>query len=163
PMSLTRIAAVIRRHWLGLWRGGPPPGRKVFFLALGGVLWGGPRLHVCQNASRRARAPAAAAALLLPRKAVFWSPALSPLYMTMSLAVMDETNTRNLLNVLTTSVTPGEYLTGIAAFGLMKLCLTMCTLTIVTVAIYGFSLTALGWVTLPIVLVLIISGWAIGF
>jgi hypothetical protein len=39
--------------------------------------------------------------------------------MTTWLAIMDETNTRNLLNVLTTSVTPAEYLAGVAVFGLI--------------------------------------------
>jgi ABC-2 type transport system permease protein len=104
---------------------------------------------------------ATTANLLLAGIVLFWT--LTVVQMTMSMSVMDETNTRNLLNVLTTSVTPAEYLIGVAAFGLIKLSMTMTTLTIVTILIYGFSLASLGWVTLPIVLVLIMSGWAIGF
>ncbi|WP_117215514.1 AAA family ATPase [Allorhizocola rhizosphaerae] len=82
---------------------------------------------------------------------------------TVSLSVMDETQTRNLLNVLTTSVTPAEYLTGVAAFGLMKLTLTMTTITVMTTLVYGFALNSLGWSAVPIVLLLIVNGWALGF
>jgi ABC-2 type transport system permease protein len=160
-MSLTRIAAVIRRHWLVLWRGPHRWFEIAFWPVMDVILWGSLGIYVAKTAGSGSSTATTAATFLLAGIVLFWT--LTVVQMTMSLAVMDETNTRNLLNVLTTSVTPGEYLTGVAAFGLMKLCLTMCTLTIVTVAIYGFSLAALGWVTLPIVLVLIISGWSIGF
>jgi ABC-2 type transport system permease protein len=155
-MNPIRVAAVIRRHWLVLWRGPHRWFEVVFWPVMDAILWGSLGLYMA-----RGGAGAAAANLLLAGIVLFWT--FTVVQMTMSMSVMDETNTRNLLNVLTTSVTPGEYLIGVAAFGLMKLTMTMTTLTIVTIAIYGFSLASLGWVTLPIVLVLIMCGWAVGF
>jgi ABC-2 type transport system permease protein len=39
----------------------------------------------------------------------------------------------------------------------------MTTLTVVSLSLYSFSVTSLGWATLPIILVLIVNGWAVGF
>jgi ABC-2 type transport system permease protein len=160
-MSPTRIAAVIRRHWLVLWRGPHRWFEIVFWPVMDVILWGSLGLYVAKTAGSDSSAAVTAANFLLAGIVLFWT--LTVVQMTMSIAVMDETNTRNLLNVLTTSVTPAEYLAGVAAFGLIKLSMTMVTLTLVTLGIYGFSLASVGWATVPIVLVLIVTGWAVGF
>lgn len=158
-MNPIRIAAVIRRHWLVLWRGPHRWFEVGFWPVMDVILWGSLGLYISRTSTNGTGTSTVNA--LLAGIMLFW--VLTTVQMTMSVSVMDETNTRNLLNVLTTSVTPAEYLTGVAVFGLLKLMMTMTTLTIVTILIYGFSLASLGWVTLPIVFVLIMSGWAIGF
>jgi ABC-2 type transport system permease protein len=158
-MNPIRIGSVIRRHWLVLWRGPHRWFEVGFWPLMDAVLWGSLGLYMAQGGT--AGTAATTANLLLAGIVLFWS--LTVVQMTMSMSVMDETNTRNLLNVLTTSVTPAEYLIGVAFFGLLKLAMTMTVLTVITIAIYGFSLASLGWVTLPIVLVLILTGWSIGF
>lgn len=160
-MNPIRVAAVVRRHWLVLWRGPHRWFEISFWPVMDAVLWGSLGLYMSRIGTTTSSAAATTVNLLLAGIVLFWT--LTVVQMTMSMSIMDETNTRNLLNVLTTSVTPAEYLTGVAIFGLLKLALTMTTLTLVTLAIYGFSLSALGWVTLPIVAILIVCGWSIGF
>ena len=157
-MNPIRIAAVIRRHWLVLWRGPHRWFEIAFWPVMDAILWGSLGLYL----STAAGTPdATVVALLLGGITLFWT--LTVVQMTVSLSVTDETNTRNLLNVLTTSVTPTEYLMGVAAFGLMKLTMTMTTISVMTALIYGFTLNSLGWNALPIVLLLIVNGWALGF
>ncbi len=157
-MNPIRVGAVVRRHWIVLWRGPHRWFEIAFWPVMDAILWGSLGLYM----STAAGTPnATVVGLLLGGITLFWT--LTVVQMTMSMSVMDETNTRNLLNILTTSVTPGEYLLGVAAFGLMKLTMTMTTITVMTTLIYGFALNSLGWNALPIVLLLIVNGWALGF
>jgi len=158
-MSFIRIGAVIRRHWLVLWRGPHRWFEIAFWPVMDAILWGS--LGVYMSTAATGSANQTVVALMLGGMTLFWT--LTVVQMTVSLSVMDETNTRNLLNVLSTSVKPIEYLLGVAAFGLMKLAMTMTTITVMTTLVYGFALNSLGWNSLPILLLLIVNGWALGF
>ena len=157
-MNFIRVGAVIRRHWLVLWRGPHRWFEIAFWPVMDAILWGSLGVYIATAAGS---ANSTVVALMLGGMTLFWT--LTVVQMTVSLSVMDETNTRNLLNVLTTSVTPVEYLFGVAAFGLMKLALTMTTITVMTTLVYGFALNSLGWNAVPILLLLIVNGWALGF
>jgi ABC-2 type transport system permease protein len=156
-MNRTRITAVIRRHWLVLWRSPHRWFEIAFWPVMDVVLWGSLGLFVAQeNEASRAGVPYLLAGLVL-----FWT--LTSVQMTGSVSVMEETWTRNLLNVLTTSVKPIEYLLGVSVFGLAKLGLTLGTLTATTILLFGFDMTAIGWSVIPIVALLILNGWAVAF
>jgi ABC-2 type transport system permease protein len=75
---------------------------------------------------------------------------------------MEETWSRNVLNILTTPVTEAEYILGVALFGLAKLVLAMAALTVMAIAFFGFNLASVGWGLLPITAVLLLAGWSIG-
>jgi ABC-2 type transport system permease protein len=154
-MSWLRVRTVIRRHWLVLWRSPHRWFEIAFWPVMDVVLWGSLGVFIGRTGSQ------AATPFLLAGIVLFWT--LTQVQMTMSTSVMEETWTRNLLNVLATPVTPAEYLLGIAAFGMTKLVLSLGTLTATTIALYGFDLSALGWSVIPIAAVLIVNGWAIAF
>ena len=67
---------------------------------------------------------------------------------------MEETWSRNLLNVLTTPVTEIEYLAGTAVFGLAKVLLALTTLSVTAFVFFGFDLGAIGWSIVPIAAIL---------
>ncbi len=89
---------------------------------------------------------------------MFWT--FTQAQFSIALGVNEETWTRNILNVLTTPVTEVEYIMGIALFGLLKLALCLLTLTITTIAFFGFDLSAVGWSVIPIAAILVLNGWA---
>lgn len=154
-MNFTRIKAVVRRHLLILFRSPHRWFEIAFWPLMDVILWGSLGVFITQeNESSRAGVPYLLAGLVL-----FWT--LTQVQMTGSTAFMEETWTRNLLNVLTTSVKPVEYMSGIAIFGFLKLAMTMLTLTVTTIVLYGFDLSALGWSVLPIVALLVANGWTI--
>lgn len=156
-MNVLRIKTVIKRHWLVLWRSPHRWFEIAFWPVMDVVLWGSLGAFVAQeNDTSRAATPYLLAGIIL-----FWT--LTQVQMTMATGVMEETWTRNLLNVLTTSVTPAEYISGVAVFGLAKLVLALVTLTAMTVGLYGFDLGAIGWAVIPIVTLLVFNGWAVAF
>ena len=67
-----------------------------------------------------------------------------------STGFMEETWSRNLLNVLTTPVTEVEYVAGTAVFGFVKLAMALLTLTTCALIFYGFRLSSIGRRTVPI-------------
>jgi ABC-2 type transport system permease protein len=156
-VNLLRIRTVIKRHWLVLWRSPHRWFEIAFWPVMDVVLWGSLGAFVAQeNDTSRAATPYLLAGIVL-----FWT--LTQVQMTMATGVMEETWTRNLLNILTTSVTPAEYITGVAVFGMAKLALALATLTAMTVSLYGFDLSAIGWSVIPIVALLVLNGWAVAF
>ena len=156
-MNPLRIKTVIKRHWLVLWRSPHRWFEVAFWPVMDIVLWGSLGAFIAQeNDTSRAAVPYLLAGIVL-----FWT--LTQVQMTMATGVMEETWTRNLLNILTTSVTPAEYISGVAVFGMGKLVLTLGTLTAMTIGLYGFDLTAIGWAVIPIVTLLVLNGWAVAF
>jgi ABC-2 type transport system permease protein len=154
-VNLVRVGAVIRRHWLILWRSPHRWFEIAFWPVMDVILWGSLGYFIAQeNEASRASIPYLLAGLML-----FWT--LTQVQMTGSTTFMEETWTRNLLNVLTTPVKPLEYLAGTSVFGLAKLFLTLLTLTITTIVFYGFDLRAVGWSVIPIVTLLVLNGWAL--
>jgi ABC-2 type transport system permease protein len=73
---------------------------------------------------------------------------------------LEETWSRNLLNVMTTPVTEGEYALGIGVFGLAKLVMAFVTLTITAFVFYSFRLNSVGIALIPVIAILLVFGWA---
>src|SRR4051812_42965696 len=75
---------------------------------------------------------------------------------------LEETWSRNLLNVLTTPVTELEYLAGTAIFGFFKVAFAMATLIVTAVVFFRFHISEIGWAIVPISMILTLVGWGVG-
>lgn len=75
---------------------------------------------------------------------------------------MEETWSRNLLNILVTPVTETEYVSGVVLFGLAKLAMGLLTVALVGVGLFAFNITTIGIGLVPIAAVLLLMGWALG-
>jgi ABC-2 type transport system permease protein len=154
-MSVVRLRAVIHRHWIVLRRAPHRWFEISFWPVMDVLLWGSLGAFVAQeNDSSRAATP-----YLLAGMVMFWT--FTQAQFAIALGVNEETWTRNILNVLTTPVRELEYVVGIAAFGMLKLVLCLLTLTATTIAFFGFDLSSVGWGVIPIMVLLVINGWAL--
>jgi ABC-2 type transport system permease protein len=79
----------------------------------------------------------------------------------MSTGLLEETWTRNLLNLMVTPLREIEYLAGVALFGMVKLVIGVGVMVIGAVAFFSFQTWSLGFGLVPIVAVLLVVGWAI--
>jgi ABC-2 type transport system permease protein len=153
-VSLIRIKAVVRRHFLILWRS---PHRWFDILVwplLDIILWGSLGAFVAQeNDASRAATPYLLVGIMLFH-------VLFQAQIAVTTGFMEETWTRNLLNVMTTPVREIEYVLGLAVYGAVKLLMAMVSVTTVALIFYGFSLDAVGWTLIPVVLVLLLVAWA---
>ena len=157
-MSWRRIRTVVRRHLHVMWRSP----HRFFDISvwplLDVLLWGTLGTFIASESS----SSRAGGVYLLAGITMFH--VLYQTQIALATGFMEETTwSRNLLNILTTPVTEGEYLTGIGLLGLLKLAVALFTLAISALVFFGFRLGGIGWGLVPIAGVLLVCGWAIGF
>ena len=154
-MSWLRIKTVVRRHWYVLWRS---PNRW-FDIAVWPVfdvlLFGSLGAFVSQeNDASRAAAPYLLAGIMLFH-------VLFQCQIAVTTGFMEETWSRNLLNIMTTPITETEYTAGLAVYAFMKLIMAMATISVIALITYQFHLDSIGWGLVPIVGILLLVGWAV--
>jgi ABC-2 type transport system permease protein len=74
---------------------------------------------------------------------------------------MEETWSRNLLNLLVTPLTEGEYVAGVALFGLVKLAIGVSVVATAALGMFAFNITDLGVALVPIIAVLLVVGGSV--
>jgi ABC-2 type transport system permease protein len=79
----------------------------------------------------------------------------------MSTGFLEETWTRNLLNMMVTPVREVEYVAGVALFGMIKLVMGVGVMVIGALAFFSFHVWSLGFGLIPIAVTLLVVGWAI--
>jgi ABC-2 type transport system permease protein len=151
-----RVRTIVRRHFYVLWRN---PARW-FDIAVWPVfdvlLWGSLGAFVAQeNEASRATAPYLLAGIMLFH-VLFQSQ------VGVATGFMEETWSRNLLNLMTTPLTELEYAAGLAVYSFLKTLLAMASVSLIALALYGFGLGEVGWNLVPVVGVLLVVGFAVG-
>lgn len=153
-MNVTRVRAVVRRHFLILWRSPHRWFDIVFWPLFDIILWGSLGAFVAQeNDASQAATPYLLVGIMLFH-VLFQSQ------IAVTTGFMEETWTRNLLNVMTTPIREIEYVAGLAVYGLAKLVMAMGSVTLVALVFYGFGLGEVGWALVPVVLILLLVAWA---
>jgi len=154
--SWLRILAVSRRHAYVLWRS-PHRFFDIFFWPVVDVLlWGSLGVFVT---SQSAGADRAGATYLLAGIVLFH--VLFQSHISVATGFLEETWSRNVLNLMVTPLREIEYAAGVALFGLAKLAMAMVVVTGTAVVAYSFDPGALGWGVIPIAAVLLATGWSV--
>ncbi len=154
--SSLRIRAIARRHAYVLLRSP----HRLFDV----TLW--PLVDVLLFGSLAAfvgtgtTTPAAKASGYLLAGIVLWH-VIYQSQIAMSTGFLEETWTRNLLNIMVTPLREVEYVGGVALFGMVKLLMGVGVMVLGAFAFFSFDVWTLGWGLVPIGAVLLIVGWAI--
>jgi ABC-2 type transport system permease protein len=150
-----RVGAVVKRHAWVMWRSPHRWFDVAFWPLVDVLLWGSLGVFVSEQASgTRAGVPYLLAGILLFH--VLYQSQIA-----VSTGFMEETWSRNLLNLMTTPLTEGEYAAGVALFGLAKLAMGMAVVTACCVGFYSFNVVDVGWGLLPVAAILLVAGWVI--
>jgi ABC-2 type transport system permease protein len=153
--SWLRVRTVVRRHAYVLWRSPHRWFDIVVWPLFDVLLWGSLGAFVAQeNDASRATTPYLLAGIMLFH-VLFQSQ------IAVSTGFMEETWTRNLLNMMTTPLREIEYVAGLAVYGLAKLTAAMAMVCLTALTFYGFGLGEVGWGLVPIVGILMVIGWAL--
>jgi ABC-2 type transport system permease protein len=79
----------------------------------------------------------------------------------LSTGLLEETWTRNLLNLMVTPLTEIEYVAGVALFGMVKMVIGLSVMVLAALAFFSFHAWSLGYGLIPVAAVLLVVGWAI--
>lgn len=154
PFSWLRVRTVVRRHGYVLFRSPHRWFDIAFWPVFDVLLWGSLGAFVAQeNDGSRAATPYLLAGIMLFH-ILFQSQ------IAVATGFMEETWTRNILNVMTTPLRESEYIVGLAIGGLLKLVAAMATVSLTAVVFYSFGLGEVGWGLVPIIGVLLLCGWS---
>lgn len=78
-----------------------------------------------------------------------------------STGLLEETWSRNLLNLMVTPLREVEYVGGVALFGMVKLAMGVGVVALGALVFYSFDVSTLGFGLIPIAAVLLFVGWTI--
>ena len=156
-MNLLRIKTVVRRQSYVLWRAPHRWFDIAFWPLMDVILWGSLGTYVAQQSG-----PTSGASTEFLLAGIIMFHVLFQSQIAVSTGFMEETWSRNLLNVLTTPVTEFEYIAGTAILGIAKVIAALTVVSITAYAFFGFDTTAVGWDLVPIALILMIVGWGLG-
>jgi ABC-2 type transport system permease protein len=149
------VWAIIRRHWYVQKRGWHRWFDILVWPTVDTIIWGSIGKFVSQQGgAARSGLPYMLTGILLMH--VLYQANIS-----VSTGFMEETWSRNLMNVMVTPITELDYMAGIALFGLAKLVVGLGTVTLAAFVLYSFNLLSIGWAIVPIVAVLMLVGWCI--
>lgn len=154
-MSRRRVLAVTRRYLITLRRDSHRWFEWMIFPMMDVVLFGSMGLYAARTAGTDADKGAAAflAGILLFHVAYQVNVAIS-------VGFLEETWSRNVLNLMTTPLTELEYLAGVGLYALLRLAGGLVAVVLAAIALYAFALTSLGLGLVPIVIALMFTGWA---
>ncbi len=154
-MSWLRVRTVVRRLFLVLWRNPARWFDIAVWPLFDVILFGSLGVYAAQeNDTSRVATPFLLAGIMLFH-VLFQSQ------VGVATGFMEETWSRNLLNLMTTPLTEWEYAAGLALYSFLKSILAMASVSLIALAIYGFGLGEIGWGLVPVVGVLLLVGYAV--
>jgi ABC-2 type transport system permease protein len=155
-LAWVRIRAVARRHAFVLQRAPQRWFDVVFWPVVDAVLFGSLGVYFGRQSGTGSRGVAFLLAGILLFHVVFQAE------ISLATGFMEETWSRNLLNLLVTPLREVEYVAGVMLFGLVKLALGVSTVALVALALFAFRITDAGLALIPIVAILLLVGWSVG-
>jgi ABC-2 type transport system permease protein len=155
-MSWLRMKAVARRHAYVLQRAPQRWFDVVVWPVVDAVLFGAIGVYFAREADSGAASAGFLLAGILLFHVVFQAE------VSLATGFMEETWSRNLLNLLVTPLREVEYVGGVVLFGLVKLAFSVTVVGFVAFGLFAFNITDIGLALVPIIAVLLIVGWSVG-
>lgn len=150
-----RVAAVVRRHALVHMRAPHRWFDVLVWPVVDTVIWGSiGRFVDQQGGAARAGAPYMLSGILLMH-------VLYQSNVAVATGFLEETWSRNVLNLMVTPLREAEHLAGLVVVGLTRLVVGMAMVALASVALYAFDVTEAGLGLVPVVAVLMAVGWCI--
>ena len=155
-MSWLRVRAVARRHAYVLQRSPQRWFDVVVWPVVDALLFGAIGVYFADQSGAGAKGAGLLLAGILLFHVVFQAE------ISLATGFMEETWSRNLLNLLVTPLREGEYAAGVVLFGLAKLAIGVTVVGLVALGLFAFNITDVGLALVPIVALLLVVGWSVG-
>ncbi|MEX0665842.1 MAG: ABC transporter permease [Acidimicrobiia bacterium] len=154
-MNVDRVLAISRRQAYVLQRAPQRWFDVVVWPVVDSVLFGAIGVYF----GRQQGAVAASAAFLLSGIILFH--VVFQAEVSVATGFLEETWSRNLLNLMVTPISEVEYVAGVALFGVVKLAIGVSVVSLMALALFAFEITTLGLALIPLVAVLLVVGWSV--
>ena len=156
-LNLLRVRAMVRRQGYVQRRAPQRWFDIVVWPMVDTVIWGSIGLFVTQQGG------AARSGLPYMLSGILLMHVLYQANVSMSTGFMDETWSRNLLNLMVSPLREIEFVAGLVVMSALRLVLGLGVVALAAFGLYSFNVTAAGLGLVPVVAVLMLCGWAIAF
>ncbi len=156
-MSRVRINAIIWRHLYNYRHSWDRVSDSFYWPAMDILLWGLTSVYI-----RKASLEIPNIVLLLLSALVFWQVVWRSQY-EITVNLLDEMWSHNLVNLFATPLKLSEWVVAVIILGFFKMVITIAFSFFLVFVLYGVNILAMGWLVLPFVVLLLMSGWFIGF
>lgn len=155
-MKLYRIMAVVKRHSLLTFRRFDRILNVFYWPFLNIVLWGITSAWMQQLSNQPKLLPLVLSGLAL------WQIVFR-VNLETAKGLLEELLCHNVVNLFSTPLTLAEWIVGMMILGGINMLLVMITCSAALWILYGINIWMLGWVIVPFMFSLLVSGWSIGF
>jgi ABC-2 type transport system permease protein len=155
-MNLSRIQALVLRYTYLYTRSVPRVTELFFWPVMDLVVWG---LLTQYLQSAQFNVPGFIKFLI--GAMIFWD-ILYRAQQGVTLSFLEDSWSRNLLNIFVAPITLWEFVTATYLVGLVRITITVTVLVVLAATLYAFNIFTLGWALIPLVLNLLLMGWAMG-
>lgn len=156
--SAQRVLAVARRHATVLFRSPHRYFDVALWPAVDTLLFGAIGAFFARNST----VAGGTALRYLLIGVVLWHVVYQA-QISLSTGFMEETWSRNVLSLAVTPLAPWEYVAGVLLFGLVKMVVGVGGVVVIAVTAYGLDLHTLTVGIVPVVVMLLVCGYAIAF
>ena len=157
PMRLHRIVAMIMRHLYLFPRTLERWSESIYWPVIDLILWG-----LTSRWVESAGTEVPQLALIVLTGVVFWQVVWRANY-EISVNLLEEFWNQNMVNLFATPLSVWEWSVGLVVLGLLKNLLTLVVGAGAVWLLYRLNIFAVGWMILPFLFSLLISGWFMGF
>ena len=151
-----RVRAIARRHWYVMLRSPHRLFDVTIWPLVDVLLFGSLGTFVAYgHVSSGQRAAAYLLSGILLWHVVYQSQ------IALATGMMEETWSRNMLNLLVTPLREVEYVAGVALFGMVKLFIGVTVVALTAFGFFAFNVGRFGWGVIPVAAILLAVGWVI--
>lgn len=156
-MNLNRIWAVVMRHIYSFQRNLDRMADSFYWPAMDIVIWGLTSAWV-----QASQATIPNFVLVMLTAIIFWQIVWRANY-EISVNLLDEFWNQNLVNLFSSPLTIWEWIVAVLIIGVIKVMMAIGFCALIVLLLYQLNVFVLGWMFLPFAVMLIISGWIMGF
>lgn len=153
-LNLRRIYAIILRSFYTDKRSTMRLTEVFYYPAIDIILWGLTTRWLNKGANH-------IGLLAIATSIVLWVTATRIVY-EISVGMVEEVWNRNMTNLFGTPIKLSEWIIGLMACGVIKICIVLPYSALIAYFAYGVNIFSVGWMLLPYIGLLVCCGWSIG-
>ncbi|MCE5318150.1 MAG: ABC transporter permease [Parachlamydia sp.] len=155
-ISLSRVKGIFFRYYYNMVKGLHQLSDLFYWPLVDILLWGLTSIWI-QKQSHVPDLP-----LILMTALIFWQVAWRG-SIDISVNLLQEFWTRNLVNLFSTPLKISEWIAGVLLLCICKLAITIAFGALMVYLLYALNIFAVGWAFLPFAALLLMFGWTLGF
>lgn len=156
-MKFHRIWAVVMRHLYYFRRNWDRISDSIYWPVMNLLVWG-----ITANWLKNSPQAPSNVLLIMLTGVVFWQIVWRANY-EISVNLLEETWTQNMVNMFASPLQPGEWAAGVMLVGVIKVIMSAVFGMAAAWVLYSMNILALGYLLIPFLVSLVLFGWSMGF